>query len=312
MTAGITGADWVKAVQRHCNAFHREERNTLGAPVTDTTSTTFTFTSGLGGIVAGALIEVDTEVCYVQSVNASAMTATVVRGEQGSTAATHSNGAVVTVNPRFPAFDCFIALNDVLRDISGGNFFQMKAVTITFDASKFGYDLGDSNVTDIYDIKVKRTGSQLMWDRIDNYGLQRNMDPAEFASTIALFLYGSPPASNGQPMRVLYKTPFTQLSALTDDISLTGLGSTSYDLPPIGAALRLLAGREVKRNFTENAAESRRATEVPPGAVLNSMRGLQALFDSRFLSEVKSLASQYPPLTRVYTQHPYGTPGLVS
>lgn len=311
MVAGITGTDWVKAVQRHCSTFHREERNTLGAAMTDTTGTAATFSSTLGGIIAGALVEIDTEVLYIQSVDTSAKTAVVIRGSEGSTAATHASGATVTVNPRFPAFAAFIALNDTLRDLSASNYFQMKAVTITFDASKFGYDLTDSDVIDLYDIRVKRTGAQLAWDRVDNYALHRNMDPAEFASTNALFLYGNPPASNGQPMRVLYKAPFALLAATTNDVSVTGLPSSSYDVPPIGAALRLLAGREVKRNFTEQAGESRRSQEVPPGAVLGSMRGLQALFDARIRSEVKGLLAQYPPLTRVYAQHPYGSRGFV-
>lgn len=311
MVAGITGMDWVRATQRHCSTFHREERNTLAAAVTDTTSTTITLSAALGGIVAGANIEVDTEMLYVQSIDTNSRTAVVIRGSEGSTAATHTNGATVTVNPRFPAFACFLALNDTLRDLSGSNFYQMKAVTLTFDASQFGYDLTDTDVIDLYSVRVKRQGSQQMWDRVDNMSLHRNMDPAEFASTNALFLFDVR-ASNGQPMRVLYKAPFALLSATTDDVSVTGLPASSYDLPPIGAALRLLAGREVKRNFTEQAGESRRSSEVPPGAVLGSMRALQALFSERQISESKGLLSQYPPLTRVYTQHPFGSHGLVS
>jgi len=309
--AGITANDWVNAVRRHCSTFHREERNTLAGAGVDNLGTTLTFSTALGGIVPQALIEIDSELCYVQAINPSGMSATVIRASEGSVAAAHASGATVTVNPRFPVFAIFTALNDVLRDVSGSNFFQMKAVTIVFNASVFGYDLTDSDVLDVYDVRIKRSGTTAMWDRVDNFTLHRNMDPAEFASTNALFLY-QVPATNGQPLRVLYKAPFTQLTALTDDVLLTGLGSTAYDLPPLGAAVRMLAGREVKRNFTENAAEARRATEVPPGAVLGSMRGLQVLFDTRFKSEVKSLLSQYPPLTRLYTAHPFGSHGLVS
>lgn len=312
MTAGITGTDWIRAVQRHCSAFHREERNTLAVAMSDTTGTTVSLGTDLGGIVQGASIEVDTEMMYVTSVNRPAMTATVIRGSDGSTAATHSSGATVTVNPRFPAFDCYIALNDVLRDLSASNYFQMKAITVSFDASVFGYDLtGVTDLIDLYTVRIKRSGSQQVWDRIDNFTLHRNMDPAEFASTFALFLYDVP-GSNGQPMRILYKAPFDLLTAPSDDVSVTGLPSSSYDVPPIGAALRLLAGREVKRNFTEQAAESRRSSEVPPGAVLGSMRGLQALFDRRVEAESKGLLSAYPPMTRMYVQHPSGMRGLVS
>lgn len=311
MTAGITGTDWIRAVQRHCSAFHREERNTLAVALSDTTGTTVSLGTALGGIVAGSSFEVDTEMMYVTSANPSTNTCTVIRGSDGSTAATHAQGAQVTVNPRFPAFDCFLALNDTLRDLTASNYFQMKAVTLTFDAGVFGYNLtGVTDLVDLYTVRIKRSGTQQVWDRVDNFTLHRNMDPAEFASTFALFLYDLP-GSNGQPMRVLYKAPFGLLTATSDDVSVTGLPTSSYDVPPIGAALRLLAGREVKRNFTEGAAESRRAGEVPPGAVLGSMRGLQALFDRRVESEVKGLLAAYPPMTRMYVQHPSGMRGLV-
>ena len=61
---------------------------TLAEAITTTTATTFTCTTGI--LVAGDLIQIDSEWMHVSSVSTGASdTATVVRGVNGSTAATH-------------------------------------------------------------------------------------------------------------------------------------------------------------------------------------------------------------------------------
>ena len=68
---------------------------TLAAAITSTSATTFTCTTGK--LKAGYLIQIDTEYMYVDSVSVSSNdTATVRRGVNGSTAATHLNAAVIS------------------------------------------------------------------------------------------------------------------------------------------------------------------------------------------------------------------------
>ena len=67
---------------------------TLAANITTTSATTFTATTGK--LFAGDLLQVDTEWMYVVSVSTGdSDTATVKRGVNGSTAATHTSGASV-------------------------------------------------------------------------------------------------------------------------------------------------------------------------------------------------------------------------
>jgi hypothetical protein len=72
--------------------------DTLGAAITDTTTAAFT-TTGSALIHAGELLKIDSEFFYASSV--STVTTTSVRNVNGSTAATHLNGAVIYkwVNP---------------------------------------------------------------------------------------------------------------------------------------------------------------------------------------------------------------------
>ena len=56
----------------------------------------------------------------------------------------------------------------------------------------------------------------------------------------------------------------------------------------------MVAGREVKRNFTESQGDTRRADEVPAGSVNNSINNLLRLRRDRIIAEAARLARQYP------------------
>jgi hypothetical protein len=96
------------------------------------------------------------------------------------------------------------------------------------------------------------------------------------------------------PLRITYKQQFQPFAALTDDATtVAGLSSTMYDLPPLGAMIAIVAPREVKRNQIDAAPDSRRATEVPPGAVMNSVAQVLALRARRINAEASRLKQLY-------------------
>jgi hypothetical protein len=98
----------------------------------------------------------------------------------------------------------------------------------------------------------------------------------------------------GMPFRVTYKAKFSPFVNLTDDAtSVAGLSSTMYDLPPLGAMVALVAPREIKRNQIDAAPDSRRATEVPPGAVMNSVAQVLALRQRRINAELGNLVREF-------------------
>lgn len=69
-----------------------DSTTTLNGAISTTTATTFTSSSG-AALKSGWLMQVDTEMMYLSSVSSN--TATVIRGVNGSTAATHLTGATV-------------------------------------------------------------------------------------------------------------------------------------------------------------------------------------------------------------------------
>jgi hypothetical protein len=74
--------------------FANTYQTTLSAAITSTSATTLTVTSAAGAPSVNFRIKIDTE--YMLVTNVSGTTFTVTRGIEGSAAATHSNGALVT------------------------------------------------------------------------------------------------------------------------------------------------------------------------------------------------------------------------
>jgi hypothetical protein len=61
-----------------------------------------------------------------------------------------------------------------------------------------------------------------------------------------------------------------------------------------GIILRMMNGREIKRNFIEAQGDTRRSDEVPPGAVRDSTTTLARLRRERIIAEAARLKAQYP------------------
>lgn len=291
----MTAQTWIDETKNLLLTDYVEEYDTLGTLLNDS-ETTVNFTHDTAGIVAGSIIEIGTELMYVFSMNASTNNATVQRGFRGTTAASHSSGDLVTVNPKFPAQLVLNAINDELADLSSpqNGLYQMKTVELTFNAAQDGYNL--TGVTDdilsIYQVTYSDVGAEASEPVISSWTLRRDRNTSSFASGYALVLHddGWP----GQTVRVQYKTGFAALSATSTALSTVGLHSEGYDLPALGAALRLMSTRPVRREFIDEQGSSRRADEVPAGAISASMRDLRALRETRINAEAARLDQKYP------------------
>jgi hypothetical protein len=291
-----TLATWIGLTRGHLQGTSRDEINVLGASIAAAGTLTATFTAPLGGIVKGALLSIDLEVIQVTST--ATPTVAIVRGLHGSTATIHSNAAPVLVNPRFTDFAVFQALNDELASLSSpaNGLYQLLSADVAATAAT-GYALALTNFVDILDIRHQGYGSTTSWPRIRRYTVERDANATAFSGGVSLFLYETPPV--GQTMHIRYKGEFTALPAVAStDVTTTGLPATAWDIPPIGAAARLLMGRESRRSSADAAPESRQATEVPPGTARSAAQGLMALRNQRIKEEAARLKARHPAVRR--------------
>ena len=281
--------DLVESTKRYLYSGYQDELNRLNG-ATDATATTLNLAFDPKGLSRGTLIAIDLEEMFVWNVKERALN--VQRGMNGSTAVGHLEGAMVHIKPKFTSFRILQELNNELRDLSApqNGMFRIMRADIAYNGAATSYDL-PGDIISIQEVRAQDYDKR--YPKIESYEIIRNVPTSDFASGTGVILHenGTP----GRTVRVLYKAPFGLLTTLTDDVPLvTGLPDTAIDIPPMGAALRLVAPREVKRNFIESQGEPRRAEEVPPNAIQSSLRGLGSLRMQRILSEATRLAAQYP------------------
>lgn len=288
-------SDWVAKTRGYILNGIQEERNKLSVAYTKG-STTLQFQYPLGGIQAGARISAGLNTFYVWEVSGN--TATVSAGEDGATDQDLDAGTIVRVRPRFTDHEILDALNDDLRDLSSpyNGLFAMNEVEFTYESAYTGFELDAPDLIQVYEVRWQDSGSQRDWPRMPSteYRIVQNAPTTDFGSGTAIFVYGG--AESGRPIRVLYKANFTTLNSLSSGVRISGLGDTAWDIPPMGAAIKLMASREIKRNLTESQGDTRRANEVQAGALANSYRGLAAIRASRIAAERSRLDAQYPTL----------------
>lgn len=292
-----TIAQVINRTQRQLLSGVVEERNKLSGNLT-TSATTVTFTYELAGIRAGSLIEIDAEQMYVWSVTDSNKTAVVDRAFNGTTAAAHTSGAVVIVNPRFPRSQILEAINDEMADLSSPmhGLFQVKVLDLTYNGSDRQVNLpAVATVIDLLEVRSRYKSDD--YQQVRAVKLLRDMPTKDFGSGMALQL--DQDIRQGD-LRITYKAPFTKATIESDNVQMIcGYPESAEDILIIGAQIRLMTPREIKRNFTESQGDTRRSDEVPPGAVGNSITNLLRMRRDRITAEAARLTRQYPTfLTR--------------
>jgi len=268
-----------------------EERNKLASSI-DASATTLTFTYPLQGIREGSVFEIGTEQFYVWTSNTSAKTVVVQRGFNGTTASSHTAETIATVAPRFPRSQVLNQLNADLADLSSplNGLFRVRTLDISYNGSDRMVNLtGVTDMLDLHDVRYRYLSDD--YPVIRNVRLLRDMPTTDFASGYALAIDDYLRAGT---LRVVYKAPYGSFAAESDTVADVGGSQYLDDLLTVGAQMRLVAPREIKRNFTESQGDTRRAEEVPSGSVANSMIQLQRLRRDRIQAEAARLNRQYP------------------
>lgn len=302
----VLTSDLIETTKRHLLSGQRPQMNKLAAPSV-ISATSLQFTYDMTGIKEGSYVQVDLEVFYVWSVNTGAKTAVVEPAQEGSVPAAHDQGDIVVVNPRFPDHAVLAALNDCISSLSSPalGLYQTRTVDLTYVTTAGGYDLATTDLLDIVDVHARRgDATSKDWQSLNNWQVDRKANTANFPSGTALFLTDS--ADSGTSVRVEYRSGFSTLTNLTDNVlSVTGLPTTALDIPPMGAAIRLVRPREIKRNQTESQGDGRRAGEVTPGAVAGSVNALERDYYRRISEEAARLSAVNPPSGYIPSAGPY-------
>lgn len=273
-----------------------EERNKLATTVTSA-DTSIVLEYDLGGFREGSVIEIESELMYVWESATATKTLEVQRGFDGTTAVAHTAGALAIVNPRFPRQQMFDALNADVDDLSStvNGLFRVVAQDISYNGTNRQINLTSATkVIDLLDVRLRYLSTDFLVIR--KVRLQRDLPTADFASGLAIVF--DQPVMAGT-LRVVTKREFTRASTETSDMqTVCFVPETFEDILEMGVILRMMNGREIKRNFIESQGDTRRSDEVPAGSTRDSLTNIQRLRRERIVSEAARLKQQYPLVFR--------------
>ena len=269
-----------------------EERNkTVGALTA--TATTITFQYDIGGMRQGGVIQIDSELMYIWEVASGAKTVTVERGWNGTTASTHAANSIAIVDPKFPRAQIIEAINAEIDDLSSpmNGLFQIKSLELNYNGTWSMINLPTTDkIIDLISVSLRYIATD--YPKIRRCRLIRDLPNDDFNAGYGIRFDEQVRAGR---MVVVYKSPFTNVTSETQNLqNVAGIPTSCEDILIMGAQIRLVSPREVKRNFTESQGDTRRSDEVPTGSVSSSINNIIRMRRDRITSEAAKLTRQYP------------------
>jgi len=287
-----------------------QDRSTyLKTAVTTTTSSSASPTSlSLGSTdnVGKGIVEIDEELLWIDTYDRVGNTATVApygRGYLGTTAATHSADAKVTISPTFPRFTIKRAINDTVNAL-GASIFAAATTTITSNAAVAAFKIpatGDSlNIRNILAVAYQSIGASKEWIPIRSWRLDNNANTTAFSTGQTISIYDRVPS--GRTIQIVYSkdpTPFAELATITltgaqDFATQTGLPESCKDLTILGATYRLLTNLDPARASMVSPQADETDSKRPYGSSQSLTKSIYALYSQRLAEEIKKQENKYP------------------
>lgn len=255
----------------------------------------------------GVILGVDQEVfLVVGDPNVSTGVTPVSPGYMGSTEASHSQGALCEVKPRFTMFETGQFVIEELQAMASPSYGlgQICRVLATWIPTFVGYDLGggtpaafDSLNSRVLEVSYRIAPPIRTYPLIRRgaYRTTRNQSPtqSDFPSGNGIIL--AKPAYPGFPLTVQYTAPYGTPVNLGDDLQeVCGVPPTQQDIVYMGAVLRMAPDREIARNALDAQPDPRKATEVMANAMQSATNSLMMRYQRRCNQERSQLRQAYP------------------
>jgi len=247
--------------------------------------------------VGKGIIEIDTELMWVDSFDRVANTATIApfgRGYLGTSATTHAVDARVTVSPTFPKSTIQKAINDTIGAM-GGSISAVKQTTFTWNAAVNTYGFNGLGIENILRMMWQDIGPSEEWINIRRWDFDPQADTTTWgadAQTVTIYDY----ITAGRTVKVMYATEPSTMSSTSDVFTTTtGLPASCRDVVTIGAAYRLISYLDPARVSQTSPQADEIDTKRPFGSSANATRQLYALYTQRLNEEAKRQQNLYPP-----------------
>lgn len=266
----------------------------LTSPMT-ATDTTFMVDPETVTNLSKGMVEIDDEILLIKKFDRSTGTVTVTagtngRGQEGTTATTHSVNAIVTDDPMYPRARIKEAINDTINGVYP-DLWVFADYEFPKIAARYEYPV-PADCEDVYKVTVNTIGPSAVWFPLSSW----RFNPS--ASTTAGQVKPTPTPTGksiqimrdfivpGRFIRVEYiKRPSVLVNPTDDFVTTTGFPDRYIDLITYGACWRMLPAYESARLQQKAIEATERAPLVPTGAGSNASKYYMALYQQRLTEE---------------------------
>lgn len=266
-----------------------DQVTSVSAPVgaTDTSITVDDAT-----VLGRGLIEIGTELMWVQNVAAAGNTVTLLprgRGWRGTTAVTHATGDTVVVSPAVPRFVIAREINNHIRGLYP-DVYAVATTEFTYNnILKVGWGIPAEAVA-ILDVRWKDFRNN--WQRIRRWEAENSANLVDFPTGRCVRFTNVIPV--GRTVQIVYAYTPTTLVNEADLFSSTGLSDGAKDLVVYGAMARVVPNLDVSRLAVQYAAAEEMGQARPHGGAITVAKYIKAVYQERLRQERTALNIKYP------------------
>jgi hypothetical protein len=249
----------------------------------DETATTIPVQGVLSRIPDDTIVEIDSELILIRGTTVASLNVQQ-RGYMETAPASHSAGALVLVDPKYPRQHVMNALRSIIGGLwSRGIYFRDTVDTI--GAIDRVIDL-PSDTRRVISVIAQISSTPEDWSRL----LKSRRD-------YAVFHEFTPPKlrilrkASGRPVKVVYAKEIQLPTSESDDLDTLGVPATLQPYLPMGIAGYLLMGKELPRIHVEEIRRllAVQGAQVPPGASVQIGNTLLQMFWRFVAAEARKL-----------------------
>ncbi len=235
-----------------------------------------------GTVVDQGLIQIDDELMYVISSDAGSVSVPPFgRGYAGTTAAAHTTGAQVLVDPMFPRSAIAEAVDYTLREIYP-RLFAVDTTELTMTSGVTSYEM-PADADRVISASWQAAGGTGYWVPLKRWRFDNDASTSAYPSGKVLHISDAIPP--GRTVRVVYAKEFGAFTDSSSTLTSVGLLESMKEVLVLGACWRLLQFLEVERLDLQSAENAERAQFAQPGNASQVAARVLALFERRLDQE---------------------------
>ena len=246
-----------------------------------------------GTTLSRGMVEIDDELIWIDNfdqTNTIGYVSPNGRGYRGTTVASHTSGARVTINPSFPRDVVKNNINNAIHAVYP-DLFGVYYTTFSFVAARNTYPL-PAEALNVLDVKWQTIGPSKEWLPIRKWRIDKTANIAAFSTSRSVSIYdGIVP---GRTIQVVYTKKPTELLLPSDEFSDSGLQDSEREVIALGAAYRTAAYLDAPRVTAMSVEADALDQSNPSGAGTQVSRYLYAQYRDRLLNAIRQQEELYP------------------